>query len=156
MNVLFEEYVGRRAARVLSAKGFTVDLQEGGSIYLAKEVSSGQNAFLLKPDILVRQGKKPWAAIDTKWKILDPQRGSLGVSEADVYQVLAYAHRYETDHAVLVFPHRSALGAAGVQRDFLVHGGRGNAVRVRVCTLDLARRESVPDQLEQVLVSEWR
>ncbi len=156
MNVLFEEYVGRLATRVLSAKGFAVDLQDRGSLYLAKEANGNQNAFLLKPDIVVREGTKPWAVIDTKWKVLDPQKANLGVSEADVYQVLAYAHRYETDLAVLVFPHRGALGPAGVQKEFLIHGGRGNPVRVRVSTLDLARLESVAGQLERGLIPEWR
>ena len=154
MNVLFEEYVGRLTRRVLAEHDFAVDLQEGGSVYLAKEAKSGRDAFLLKPDILVRQGTKTWAVIDTKWKILDPQRGNLGVSEADVYQVVAYAHRYEADLAVLVFPHRGSLGLAGVQKEFLIHGGRGN-IRVRVFTLDLASLEGVPGQLERGLVPDW-
>lgn len=155
MNVLFEEYVGQLATRVLSEKGFAVDLQEGGSLYLAQDVDGRQNAFPLKPDILVRHDRKPWVVIDTKWKILDPQSRSLGVSEADVYQVLAYAHRYEIDLAILVFPHRGALGAAGVKKEFLVFGGRGNAVRVYVSTLDVARLESAAEQLEHVLLPEW-
>ena len=156
MNVLFEEYVGQLAARLLNERGFAVDLQEGGSMYLAQETNANQNAFLLKPDILVRQGRKPWAVIDTKWKVLDPQRATLGVSEADVYQILAYAHRYETDLAVLVFPHRGALGPPGVQKEFSIYGGRGSAVRLRVSTLDLARLDTVVEQLEQGLLAGWR
>lgn len=148
--------IGTIATRVLSAKGFAVDLQDRGSLYLAREANGNQNAFLLKPDIVVREGTKTWAVIDTKWKVLDPQKANLGVSEGDVYQVLAYAHRYETDLAILVFPHRGALGPAGVQKEFVVHGGRGNTVRVRVATLDLARLESMAGQLEQGLIPEWR
>jgi 5-methylcytosine-specific restriction enzyme subunit McrC len=153
MNVLFEEYVGRLTRTALGAKGFRVDLQAGASAYLAQEATTKQKAFLLKPDILVRLDRRTLVVADTKWKRLDPHQANLGVSEADVYQVLAYAHRYETDRAVLVYPHHPALGMPGIKREFLVQGARLQPVRVRIATLDLANLESVPKQLEQELLT---
>jgi 5-methylcytosine-specific restriction enzyme subunit McrC len=155
MNVLFEEYVGRLTQGMLKPKGFRVELQERASIYLAQEAITRRSAFLLKPDILVRLDRKPWAVADTKWKRLDSRQANLGVSEADVYQVLAYANRYETDRAVLIYPHHPALRMPGLQREFLIQGTSSQQVRVRVITLDLARLESVPEQLELGLFSSY-
>jgi 5-methylcytosine-specific restriction enzyme subunit McrC len=154
MNVLFEEYVGRIAKETLQAQGFQVVLQEGGSTYLAQEAASSRNAFLLKPDILVRLEGKPCCVADTKWKRLDSRHANLGVSEADVYQVLVYAHRFGIDQAVLVYPHHPALGLPGLQREFLIQGTVPRQVRVRIVTLDLASLETVPDQLLRGLAGE--
>lgn len=146
MNVLFEEYVGRLALEVLEPMGFEVALQEA-STYLAQELMTRRNAFLLKPDILVRLGREPWIVADTKWKRLDAHRANLGVSEADVYQVLAYAHRFKTDRAVLLYPHHPAVGLPGIQKEFLIQSTGPRHVRLRVVTLDLARLDEVPEQL---------
>ena len=148
MNVLFEEYVGRICQDVFEPKGFRVDLQEGGSAHLAEEATSKRRAFFLKPDILLRKGRNPRVVADTKWKRLDPKKADLGVSGADVYQVLAYAHRYGTESAVLVYPHHAAVGIPGPQRDFIIQGRGAEQVHVRVITVDLARLESVPGLLD--------
>lgn len=147
MNVLFEEYVGRVAVKALGRRGLAVDLQD--STHLARETQTQRHAFLMTPDILVRRGSRPWAVADTKWKRLGPRQANLGVSGSDVYQVLAYAHRYRIDQAILVYPHHPALGVPGVQREFVTQGLDGTGVRVRVLTVDLARLESVPQQMEQ-------
>lgn len=148
MNVLFEEYVGRVCRQVLGPKGFRVDLQERASAYLAVDTSAGRKVFLLRPDILLRQGHKSCAVADTKWKRLDPSEPHLGVSPADVYQMLAYARRFGVDTVLLVYPHHPRLGAPGLQREYVTEESRGQRVRVRIATVDLARLEDVPRQLE--------
>ena len=83
------------------------------------------------------------------------RQANLGVSGSDVYQVLAYAHRYQTERAVLVYPHHPAIGLPGIQREFLTHGaGPPTQVRIRVVTVDLARLDSIPSQLEQAFLSD--
>lgn len=154
MNVLFEEYVGRLAQERLQPKGFQVVLQKGASTYLAQEAASGRKAFLLKPDILLRLERKPWLVADTKWKRLDSRQANLGVSEADIYQMLAYAHHFGVDQAVLVYPHHPALGLPGLKREFFIQGTAPQQVRVRIVTLDLAGLENVPEQLVQGLTGE--
>jgi 5-methylcytosine-specific restriction enzyme subunit McrC len=153
MNVLFEEYVGRVTQQVLTPKGLWVDLQGGSPTYLALETTDKQNAFLLKPDILVRRRRIPWVVADTKWKRLDIQKTNLGVSESDVYQALVYAQRYGTDQAVLLYPHHPSLKMPGLQRDFLIQRAGRRQIRVRIVTLDLGKFESVPGQLEESLES---
>ncbi len=151
MNVLFEEYVGRLTQEILEPQGFKVDLQERASTYLADEAMSKRSAFLLKPDILIRTGRKASVVADTKWKRLDRRKANLGVPETDVYQVLAYAHRYDTDSAVLIYPHDWALGVPGLLSRYLIHGPSSRQVQLAVTTVDLARLETVPDQLRQSL-----
>lgn len=153
MNTLFEEYIGRLAQKAWSSTNILVELQDRAAVYLAQEVSKRQNAFLLRPDILVRRSGHPCLVADSKWKRLDPHRRHLGVSEADVYQILAYAHRYGTEQALLLYPHHPALGAPGGKREFQVQGA-SRPVRVRIVTLDLAHLKSIPEQLAQLLRAE--
>jgi hypothetical protein len=60
-----------------------------------------------------RRRDKPLLVIDTKWKRLkgsidDPKRG---VGHADIYQMMAYAHVYECDRLMLLYPHHHELAA---------------------------------------------
>ena len=156
MNRLFEEYMGRGAhpgvAAVSGVPGGTAG-RVPRPTWPRKPVVAARNAFLLRPDILVYQGQKPWLVADTKWKRLDPRQTNLGVSETDLYQVLAYAHRFETDRAILLYPHHPALGLAGLQRALLIQGTGPQQTRVRIITLDLARIEEVPEQLVRATFS---
>lgn len=152
MNVLFEEYVGRTCRSVLRPSGLDVGLHENDA-YLARDVDRGRSAFLLRPDTLVLRGRTPCVVMDTKWKRLSVERANLGVSPADVYQVLAYAQRFQTPLAVLVYPHLPAIGLPGVQREFETHGATVAPYRVRVVTVDLAHLEDVPGQLQRGLAS---
>lgn len=142
MNVLFEEYVGRVTVRVLRSSGQHVLLQSAAR-HLALEGEKKRASFLLKPDILVQIGRNLTALADTKWKRLDPKSPDLGVSEADVYQLLAYALRYRVSQAFLIFPHHPALGTAGIKR--LYH--LPEDIRLAVMTVDVSRIETVGSQL---------
>jgi len=153
MNVLFEEYVGRITRECLADRSLRVDLQGGASAYLAVEANVQQNAFLLRPDVLVRRGRTALVVADTKWKRLDSKAANLGVSSADIYQMLAYARRYRVQDAVLIYPHHPALGPPGVAREFVTREASDHRVRVRVLTLDLAALASVPRQLRLGLTS---
>ena len=153
MNVLFEEYVGRLTRQTLTRRGLGVDLQAGAPAYLARDAVTNQNAFLLKPDILVRLNRRSLVVADTKWKGLDARQANLGVSQADVYQMLAYAHRYETEQAVLIYPHHPSLGMPGIKRELLIERTGIPPVRLRIVAVDLANLESVPEQLERGLLA---
>jgi 5-methylcytosine-specific restriction enzyme subunit McrC len=58
----------------------------------------------LIPDLLFLTGKKVMLVADTKYKRLDAKQTKLGVSEADIYQMLAYTTRFRCQQAVLVYP----------------------------------------------------
>ena len=107
MNALFEEYVARLLARALAGTDLSVSSQ-GGYRDCLFEGETGR--FRTRPDLIIRRGGQIGLIIDTKWKrmtrIDDPK---LGVSQADVYQVMAYARLYECPHVVLLYPHHGGL-----------------------------------------------
>jgi 5-methylcytosine-specific restriction enzyme subunit McrC len=110
MNTLFEEFVGRVLRKNLRGTDLAVQLQ-GPQKHALVEQHSGKARFATRPDIVVSRNGKPLLVIDTKWKRLKgaiehPKRG---VGQADVYQMMAYAHVYECDRLMLLYPHHHEL-----------------------------------------------
>ena len=124
MNDLFEQYVGRLVSRALAGTEFRVTLQ-GGRLFCLTALHDERAVFQTKPDILIWQVGQVTHVIDTKWKrisarIDDPKQG---VSQGDVYQMMAYAHLYKAPRLTLLYPHHEGLGdEEGVQAQFRITG----------------------------------
>jgi 5-methylcytosine-specific restriction enzyme subunit McrC len=124
MNALFEEYIGRLVARALAGSEFRVTLQ-GGRLFCLTSLDDNRAVFQTKPDILIWRAGQVAHVIDTKWKrisdrIDDPKQG---VSQADVYQMMAYAHLYKAPRLTLLYPHHAGLGdEEGIRARFRVTG----------------------------------
>ncbi len=107
MNVLFEEYVARLLARALAGSELSVSAQ-GGHRDCLFQGTAGR--FRTRPDVIVRRGGRIAVIVDTKWKrvtqIDDPKQG---VSQADVYQLMAYGRLYECPDVLLLYPHHGGL-----------------------------------------------
>ena len=107
MNVLFEDYVAKLLARALAGTDLRVSAQ-GGHRDCLFEGYTGR--FRTRPDLIVREGSRISVIIDTKWKritrIDDPKRG---ISQADVYQSMAYGRLYGCPNVVLLYPHHGGL-----------------------------------------------
>ena len=122
MNKLFEEYVGRLVSRALAGTEYRVSLQ-GGREYCLTAQDDGRRVFQTKPDILIWRGGAIVHVIDTKWKrissrIDDPKQG---VSQSDIYQMMAYAHLYRAPRLTLLYPHHGQLSrGAGIQGQFWI------------------------------------
>ena len=118
MNVLFEEYVARLLARALSGTGLSVAAQ-GGRRNCLFEGETGR--FRTRPDVIVRHGNRIALIVDTKWKritgIDDPKQG---VSQADVYQLMAYGRVYECPDVVLLYPHHGGLPVEPILRQYSI------------------------------------
>jgi 5-methylcytosine-specific restriction enzyme subunit McrC len=135
MNKLFEAHVAR-----LEEDRAGIDRivhTQGPPLHLAKRGQA--DAFLLKPDITVWHVSQDGAAagidriVDAKWKRLDPHASDFGVDEADVYQLLAYAMRYECRSLELAYP--MPIGTDGFQLlpvFELLSAGLSSTVVVRV------------------------
>lgn len=114
MNTLFEEYVARMLDRGLAQDGLKVQRQSG-RLYCLEELGGERRPrFQTVPDILVKRGLETVLVIDTKWKRLsaridDPKHG---VSQADVYQMLAYSRVYRCPRLMLLYPLHAELGGA--------------------------------------------
>lgn len=134
MNILFEEYVGRLLARALAGTGLRVTAQ-GGHRDCLFEGETGR--FRTRPDLIVRQGNQITLIIDTKWKrikrIEDPKRG---VSQADVYQLMAYGRLYDCPHVMLLYPHHGGLPSDAVLQRYSI-AKPGAQESLFVATLDV-------------------
>jgi len=108
MNALFEQYVARLVTRALAGRGYRVAVQGGHRDCLFEE-STGR--FRTKPDLIIRQGDRTMLVIDTKWKRMAPRIDDpkQGVSQADVYQLMAYSHLYRCLNVMLLYPHHGGL-----------------------------------------------
>lgn len=142
MNILFERYVARVLRRALAGQGIEV-VAQGGLRFCLAEVPSGRGLFQTKPDILLRRDGHVVQIIDTKWKriarAIDDRKQ--GVSQGDVYQMMAYARLYDCARVTLLYPHHAALGEAPVNSAHTIRGGG----LLEVATLDVAKR-AAPDQ----------
>ena len=145
MNELFESFIGASLKRALAPR--PVHLQHQGHYALTCE--HGKRIFALKPDVVIEDSEERPIVLDTKWKRLAPltpsHRGTLGVAESDVYQMLAYARAYQAERLVLVYPWHEELDAPqGVNRRWFV---TGTDCYLDVATVDVGK----PCKVEKVL-----
>jgi 5-methylcytosine-specific restriction enzyme subunit McrC len=148
MNTLFEEYVARMLKRALAETDLRV-VSQGGRLYcLQAEDRSG--LFQTRPDILVKRGDKVVQIIDTKWKRIavrmdDPKQG---VSQNDVYQMMAYGQLYKCDRLTLLYPHHVAMN----RREGLhaAHQVTGSSYKLETATIDIGRGEMLSERLRTI------
>lgn len=130
------EDAARQLRKALAGTDLTVHPQ-GGRLYCLEEAETGTGRFMTKPDILVKRRGVVELIIDTKWKrvarqIADPKRG---VSQSDIYQMVAYGQLYDCTDLLLLYPHHAELGSTvGV---FGTHRITGTARLLRGATLGL-------------------
>ncbi len=93
MNRVFEEAVGRRLALALERFRGTVSLQA------VSWLDDEEKHLRVRPDVVWHEGSTDLAVIDLKYK----SPVERGVPVGDVYQALAYAHRYRLADVHLVY-----------------------------------------------------
>lgn len=148
MNVLFEEYVARMLKRGLAETELRV-VSQGGRLYCL-QTEDRRGLFQTRPDILIKRGDEVIQVIDTKWKrvaarVDDPKHG---VSQGDVYQMMAYGELYRCGTLTLLYPHYGGLETnEGVQAD---HQVTNNARRLRVATIDISNSAGVDGRLAAI------
>tara|TARA_R100001224_G_scaffold86572_1_gene55671 strand:- start:6948 stop:7277 length:330 start_codon:yes stop_codon:yes gene_type:complete len=76
--------------------------------------------------------------IDTKWKALakEPSDRKRGVSQSDVYQMMAYSRIYGCRNLMLLYPATPGTGST-IVRNFGIHGGHE---RLTLTRLDLSAK----------------
>ena len=102
MEKLFESYVANALRKRLSCLGYTVSAQ-AKDYHLFYEKSRGY--FSLKPDIVItRISDGAIFIMDTKWKVLHPDKANYGISQGDMYQMYAYQKEYKSQRVTLLYP----------------------------------------------------
>ena len=121
MNELFEMYVGNLLSKKDSAvegiwetvcgdkstewDNYYVESQNRSRYYLAEE--GGAFNQEIRPDFLIkkRDDESVVAVLDTKYKRLsDRQDLHYGVHREDIYQVITYGYRFNTEKIFLIYP----------------------------------------------------
>ncbi len=153
MNTLFEEYVGRLVSRALVGTGLSVSLQ-GGRLFCLTAEATERGLFQTKPDILIRRAGLVTHVIDTKWKRIssrldDPKKG---VSQGDVYQMMAYAQLYRSPRLTLLYPHHHELGDEdGIHAR---HRITGHEAFLETASIDVASGSQVLERLHRLLLTD--
>jgi len=148
MSTLFEEYVARMLKRALSGTGLSVVIQ-GGRLYCL-ESEDCRGLFQTRPDILVKRGNEVVQIIDTKWKrltarVLDPKRG---VSQSDIYQMIAYGHLYTCNAMTLLYPHHDGLSQG--EGNLETYRISGSDHRLEVATIDVSTSDRLKSRLAKL------
>ena len=100
MEKVFESYVARQLKKVLKDLDWEVSSQDKG-YYLF----DAPRQFALRPDIVITRDDGTKIILDTKWKsLVDKPRINYGISQADMYQMYAYAKKYGTSKIWLLYP----------------------------------------------------
>jgi len=97
MEKVFESYIGFHLKKLLSDTAWQVQLQDKGYHLF-------QGKFALRPDIVLTNGTGK-IILDTKWKMLsNTPHNNYGISQADMYQMYAYAKKYHAKEIWLLYP----------------------------------------------------
>lgn len=98
MDKVFEAYVGHHLKKYIAPE-WEVALQDKGYYLFEKR-------FALRPDIVLRhQNEGRIIIIDTKWRVLtNTPNNNYGTSQGDMYQMYAYAKKYESNEIWLIYP----------------------------------------------------
>ena len=103
MNVLFEEYVARLLARALAGTDLRVSAQ-GGHRDCLFEGDKGAVPYTSRPNHPAGQPDRPHHRHEVEAHHTTDRRSKQGVSQADVYQLMAYGQVYDCPDAVLLYP----------------------------------------------------
>jgi 5-methylcytosine-specific restriction enzyme subunit McrC len=154
MNTLFEEYVTRSLSRALVGTDLRV-VSQGGRLYCL-ETEERRGVFQTRPDILVKRGSAVMRIVDAKWKRMAARidDSKQGVSQADVYQMMAYGQLYRCDRLTLLYPHHAALSRQeGVQGVYTV---TGTSCELSLATIDIAVPGRSSERLSMIMASPER
>ena len=136
MNVLFEAYVAKLTRRALAGTSLRVTTQGGHANCLYEEE---RGRFRTRPDIIVQRGKEVVLVIDTKWKRIAARidDAKQGVSQSDVYQLMAYAQLYACNRVMLLYPHHQGLAGTSVSTTYSIASSESRN-QLHVSTIDVA------------------
>ena len=113
MNRLFQDFVSSALQEAIRRHPLRDHLrltQERPVQCLVRDINS-KGRFMMRPDLCLMLDGRLIAILDAKWKRLEPVDDvqEAGISQADLYQLLAYGHTYGCDALTLVYPYHASL-----------------------------------------------
>lgn len=142
MDVLFESFVAQYLSKILPANTqLKTQLQSKSLVHYGDK-----KYFLLKPDLMLTPAGLPSIILDTKWKLLDQTKcdgkDKFGLSQADLYQMLAYGYKYLNSNGllILIFP-KSIQFDKPLQHSFVFDDA--SQLKLRVVPFDISHRSKI-------------
>lgn len=143
MEKVFESYVAKQLKKTLADLDWDISCQDKG-YYLF----DSPRQFALRPDIVITREDGTKIIMDTKWKsLVEKPRINYGISQADMYQMYAYAKKYETSEIWLLYPVNSEMRN---HQDITFESADG--VNVRLFFVDVANIENCLLALREQLI----
>ena len=102
MEKIFEAYVAKQLK--IKFPEWKVETQKEDK-YLFDEP---EETFGLKTDIYMSK-EGVGIVLDTKWKKLIRNSNNYGISQADMYQMYAYAYKYDVENIILIYPKHNEI-----------------------------------------------
>jgi len=159
MNELFETYIGKKLIETRTTeiiedclmKNFSeiwkvIDQEQNNRFNYSVEFQNKrhytldeENVFTIKPDFLIKDAEdKVIAVIDTKYKRLnDNEKNNFGISSNDVYQVLSYAYKFNTNNILLIYPKPTNTNIENRSYSIKIDGLEGAGKTLNICFVDL-------------------
>ncbi len=104
MEKVFEAYVAQNMKKIFGRAGWNVSVQDKGHYLFNTLNGEKYRKFALRPDLVVTKDKRV-VVLDTKWKsLVNDKHVNYGISQADMYQMYAYAKKYNTSEIWLLYP----------------------------------------------------
>jgi len=142
MEYVFEDFIFGFIDKEIDA--IKAKAQDG-----SKHLDVEQN-FALKPDLYLRLDVKNIIA-DTKYKIVyaDHSDSKKGISQSDLYQMLAYAVRFEVKEVVLFYPNTIQIKTPNESELSIVDElANGQKIHIRSCQLPIINFELFDEAYE--------
>lgn len=144
MDKLFESYVAQQLKTALLRSGLNwrVSTQDKG-----KYLFDDPERFALRPDIVLTRPDSI-VILDTKWKKLtDNPKKNYNISQADMYQMYAYAKKYVTNDIWLLYPLNSEMREREKNGKPEICYKSSDGVQVRLFFVDVANIEKSLEEL---------
>lgn len=114
MEKVFEAYVAKNMKKIFSRKGWEVSSQDKGHYLFNTLNGEAHKRFALRPDLVVTREDNSVVILDTKWKkLVNDKSINYGISQADMYQMYAYAKKYGTSEIWLLYPMNDEMRDCG-------------------------------------------
>ena len=149
MEKIFESYVAQQVRKKFLPDNWEVSIQDKGyHLFDEKNEKNSRPIFSLRPDIVLRKENKI-TILDTKWKRLIPEsRKNYGISSVDMYQMYAYAKKYEENGIIpeiyVIYPKTKDM----IETKYFESN---DGVKVNIFFIDLANVEESLEELRNMI-----
>ncbi len=147
MEKVFESFIAKNVKKTFSNLGWQISIQDKG-YYLFNSLNGiNYNKFALRPDIVLQRPDGAVIVLDTKWKsLINNKNKNFGILQADMYQMYAYAKKYNTSQVWLIYPANNELHG-----DRIIVFDSDDDVKVSLFFIDLTSIEFEMKRLVKLL-----